>query len=180
MGRTARQLGRRWGFPRRDAALGRHRVQVAGKGEDDVVAMNRGEAQQPRFLRQAGPPRLGGQIITIPVGASSGTATGTAADNVYAGDHRVGAVVVREREQYSALGRRLLDRNGLRPARSVTTPIPVRVCDDAATADFIGRAQADAEGFRNQRMAKSPACESPIHGKPRSRMSDTIGRTTKK
>jgi len=33
--------------------------------------------------------------------------------------------------------------------------------------NFIGHTQADAERFRNQRMAKSPACKSPIHGKPR-------------
>src|SRR5713226_2656609 len=46
-------------------------------------------------------------------------------------------------------------------------PIPIGVCNDAATANFIGHAQADSERFRNQRMAKSPACESPIHGEPR-------------
>jgi hypothetical protein len=38
--------------------------------------------------------------------------------------------------------------------------------EDRATANFIGHTKADAERFRNQRMAKSPACESPIHGEP--------------
>jgi len=46
-------------------------------------------------------------------------------------------------------------------------PIPIGVCDDRATANFIRHPQADAERFRNQRMAKSPAGESPIHGEPR-------------
>ena len=51
-------------------------------------------------------------------------------------------------------------------------PTPIGVCDDRATANFIGHPQTDAERTRNQRMAKSPPCESPIHGEP----GHTIGR----
>jgi hypothetical protein len=43
-------------------------------------------------------------------------------------------------------------------------PIPIGVCDDASTANFIGHAHADVKRLRNQGMAKSPTCESPIHG----------------
>jgi hypothetical protein len=46
-------------------------------------------------------------------------------------------------------------------------PIRIRVCDDAATPNFISPVQADAERFSNRHMARPPACEPPIHGEPR-------------
>ena len=39
------------GQPAGDAAGGRHGVQVAGVGEDDLVAVDGGEAQAARFIR---------------------------------------------------------------------------------------------------------------------------------
>jgi hypothetical protein len=38
----------------------------------------------------------------------------------------------------------------------------MQVSSGKITPDFISHAQANAERFRNQRMAKSPACESPL------------------
>jgi hypothetical protein len=71
------------------------------------------------------------------------------------------------RRETSFVVRRRSTLDGHKPVSCIPAdPIPIGVSDDRATANFIGHPQAEAERFRNQRMAKSPACESPIHGEP--------------
>jgi hypothetical protein len=48
-----------------------------------------------------------------------------------------------------------------------TGSFPIRIGDDAAATNFIGDAQADPEGFGNQRVAQSSANKVTIHGESR-------------